>query len=229
MYNSKKYITNKSIGLMLYVFAILNIFSGCTFSERMCADVGFVCNRDTNYSYIPYSETSFYYENNETGESKEYTWGYFDFSPDGVDLNQIGSHYTCLNSNFAIVTYKDDSWQGIHSNKLYKHAADVLVYLNPESQKAELLFRSDACEIIVYGTLEYVIIYNAEYNVYRYVSLADSSIIYEVKSNVNPFIGDYGFDIYEKERVFEVHKYDSILGIITLVDSVCLDPYEYLK
>ena len=121
MYNSKKYITNKSIGLMLYVFAILNIFSGCTFSERMCADVGFVCNRDTNYNYMSY-ENSFYYENNETGESKEYTWGYFDLSPDGVDLNQIGSHFTCLNSIFAIVTYKDNSWQGIHSNKLYKHS-----------------------------------------------------------------------------------------------------------
>ena len=214
---------------MLYVFAILNIFSGCTFSERMCADVGFVCNRDTNYSYIPYSETSFYYENNETGESEEYTWGYFDFSPDGVDLNQIGSHFACLNSNFAIVTYKDDSWQGIHSNKLYKHAADELVYLNPESKNAELLFRSNACEIIVYGTFEYVIIYNAEYNVYRYVSLANDSIIYEEESNIDPFIGDYGFDIYEKECIFKVHKYDSILGIATLVDSVCLDPYEYLK
>ena len=229
MYNSKKYITNKSIALMLCVFAILNIFSGCTFSDRMCADVGFVCNRDTNYSYIPYSETSFYYENNETGESKEYTWGYFDFSPDGVDLNQIGSYVACLNSNFAIVTYKDDSWQGIHSNKLHKHVADELVYLNPKSKNAELLFRSNACEIIIYGTFEYVIIYNAEYNVYRYVSLANDSIIYEEESHIDPFVGDYGFDIYEKECIFKVYKYNTISGTATLVDSVCLDPYEYLK
>lgn len=226
MYNSKMRFTNKAIGLILGMFVILNIFSGCAFSKKMRADVGFVINIDANYSFITYSEppNSFLYVNNATDEAQEYTWGYPDFSPAGIDAEGIDSHFNCLNSNFAIVIYKDDSWQGMYRNKLYKHVADELVYLNPESKNAELLFRSNACEIIIYGTLEYLIVYNAEYNVYRYISLVDGSIILEVESNINPFRGDYGFDVYEKKQIFEVYKYNSVINKETLIDSVSLKP-----
>ena len=225
MYNLKMRFTNKAIALTLGLFIILNIFSGCTLSKKMRADVGFVINRE-EYYYVTNSEVphSFLYVNNATGEAQEYTWGYPDFSPDGIDSEAIDSHVNCLNSNFAIVIYKDNSWQGMYRNKLYKHITDELVYLNPESKKAELLFRSDACEIIVYGTLEYVIIYNAEHSVYRYVSLVDNSIIHEVESNINPFSGDYAFDIYETKQIFEVYKYNNISNEKTLVDCVSLKP-----
>ena len=230
MYYSKMRFTNKAIGLILGLFIILNIFSSCTFSKTMRADMGFVINRE-EYYYVTNSETpnSFLYVNNATGEAQEYTWGYPDFSPDGIDTEEIDSYINCLNSNFAIVIYKDDSWQTMHGNKLYKHVADELVYLNPESKNAELLFRSNACEIIIYGTLEYVIIYNAGHNVYRYVSLVDDSIIHEVESNIDPFSGDYGFDIYEKKQIFEVYKYNSVINKTTLIDSVYLNPNQYLE
>ena len=226
MNNSKINFYKKTIALILGLFVILNIFSGCTLSKKMRADVGFVINPE-EYYYATNSEAphSFLYVNNATGEAQEYTWGYPDFSPDGIDY----SHFKNLNSNFCIVIYKDDSWQGMHCNKLYKHITDELVYLNPESKKAELLFRSDACEIIVYGTLEYVIIYNAEHSVYRYVSLVDNSIIHEVESNINPFSGDYAFCIYETKQIFEVYKYKNISNEETLVDSVPLNPNQYLE
>ena len=222
--------TNKAIALTLGLFIILNIFSGCTFSKKMRADMGFVINRE-EYYYVTNSEApnSFLYVNNATGEAQEYTWGYPDFSPDGIDSEEIDSHVNCLNSNFAIVIYKDNSWQGMYRNKLYKHITDELVYLNPESKKAELLFRSNACEIVIYGTLEHVIVYNAEYNVYRYVSLVDDSIIHEVESNIDPFKGDYGFDVHEKKQICEVYQYNTILGKTTLVDSVSLNHNQYLQ
>ena len=227
MYTSKMRFTNKAIALILSLFTILNIFSGCMFSKKMRADMGFVINREAYY-YVTNSEfpNSFLYVNNDTGEAQEYTWGYHNFSPDDIDVED---YVNGLNSNFAIVTYKDDSWQGMHRNKLYKHVADELVYLNLESKNAEFLFRSNSCEIIIYGTLEYVIIYNAEYSVYRYVSLVDYSIIHEVESNIDPFSGDYGFDIYETKQICKVYKYNSVINKTTLIDSVPLNPNQYLE
>lgn len=222
--------TNKAVALILNLFIILNTFSSCTFSKKMRADMGFVINRENSY-YVTNSDTpnSFFYVNNDTGEAQEYTWEYPDFSPDSIDTGEIDSYFNCLNSNFAIVTYKDNSWQGTHRNKLYKHVADEFVYLNPESKNSELLFRSNASEIIIYGTLEYVIIYNAEYNVYRYVSLIDDSIIHELESNIDPFSGDYSFDIYEKKQILEVYKYNSAINKTALVDSVSLNHNQYLE
>lgn len=220
--------TNKAIGIILVVLVILNIFSGCTLSKEMRADMGFINNQDTNYSYITEKPNSFFYVNNETGETQEY-YGYPDFSINDIDAMDLGFEFSCINSNFAIITYKLDVMQSIHSNKLYKHLADQLIYLNPTNKNTELLFESEACEIIIYGTLEYVLVYNAEYNVYRYVSLLDESIIHEVESNIDPFSGDYGFDIYEKKQIFEVHKNNSVINKITLIDSVYLHPNQYLE
>ena len=226
MLKSNLYITNRAIGLILSIFVILNTFSGCTFSKKMQADMGFVINKE-NYYYTSTDEetpNSFLFVNNSTGEAQEYTWGYS--SPFEIDYEEIGYYFHGLNSNFAIVTYKDDSWQGLHANKLYKHIADELVYLNPESKNVELLFRSDACEIIIYGTLEYVIVYNAEYNVYRYVSLIDDSIICELESNIYPYNGDYSFHIYEKRGIFEVYKYHSLIHKTPIIDSIPLSPNQ---
>lgn len=228
MLKSKLHITNRAIGLILCIFAIQNTFSGCTFSKKMQADMGFVINKECYYYTSTDSEipNSFLYINNTTDEAQEYTWGYY--SPFD-DYEDIGYYFQGLNSNFAIVTHKDDSWQGLHANKLYKHFADELVYLNPESKNVELLFRSNACEIIIYGTLEYVIIYNAECNVYRYVSLEDDSIIYELESNINPYNGDYSFHIYEKRGIFEVYKYHSLIHKTPIIDSIPLSPNQYLE
>ena len=222
--------TNKAIALTLGLFIILNIFSGCTFSKKMRADMGFVINKE-DYYYVTNSETpnSFLYVNNATDESQEYTWGYPNFSPDCIDVEDVDFYVNGLNSNFAIVTYKNDSLQGMQSNKLYKHVADEFVYLNPESKIVECLFRSNAYEIVIYGTLEHVIVYNAEYNVYRYVSLVDDSIIHEVESNIDPFKGDYGFDVHEKKQICEVYQYNTILGKTTLIDSVSLNHNQYLQ
>ena len=63
----------------------------------------------------------------------------------------------------------------------------------------------------------------------RFVSLVDDSIIHEVESNIDPFSGDYGFDIYEKKQIFEVYKYNSAINKTTLIDSVYLNPNQYLE
>lgn len=234
MHNSKTRLTNKAIVLIIVLilglFIILSIFSGCIFSKKMRANMGFVVNKEDNY-YSTNSETpnSFLYVNNATGEAQEYSWGYHDLYAEGIDSEKIDSYFTCLNSNFAIVTYKNDSFQGMHRNKLYKHVADELVYLNPETQNAELLFRSFAFETIIYGTLEYIIIYDAEHNVYRYISLKDNSIICEVESNINPFSGDYSRCVYETKQIFEVYKDNSVINKTTLVDSISLNPNQYLE
>ena len=152
------------------------------------------------------------------------------FSPEGVDRDLVNStpdgvYMECINRHFVVVTYKYDR---MHYNRLFKHLADQLLYLNPATLKVDVLYQSKAQEIIIYGTLEHVILYNAEAGVYRYISLEDNTVISEVSSNINPFQGDYWFDALEEDGVFMVYRYPpaafSFFSEHILVDSLPLSP-----
>lgn len=230
MNNSKSNFYKKTVLLILSIITIVSVLSGCTLSGKMYADLGFVDNREVYYDYTQsYDTNSLIYTNYENNTSQEYHYDDSFLKPKNVDATLIdkitkeaeGIFISCISSNFAIIVYKLDL---MHHNRLDKHIADQLVYLNPNSKNIEVLYQSNSAEKIIYGTLEYVIVYQAESNIYRYISLINNSVIHEVESNIDPDSGDYAFYLYEKENVFEVIRFYSLSGKEPVIDSLSLSP-----
>ena len=183
MNNSKSNFYKKTVLLILSIITIVSVLSGCTLSGKMYADLGFVDNREVYYDYTQsYDTNSLIYTNYENNTSQEYHYDDSFLKPKNVDATLIdkitkeaeGIFISCISSNFAIIVYKLDL---MHHNRLDKHIADQLVYLNPNSKNIEVLYQSNSAEKIIYGTLEYVIVYQAESNIYRYISLINNSVI----------------------------------------------------
>lgn len=217
----------KVIVFCFSLIAILTVFCSCTLSKKMQADMGLVNNKDTYYYGSLDFQTNSLVCKSENGDIYQYSFDTSVFSPDNIDEEKLerceqepeGFYFDFINSNFAVAVYKLDR---MHKNRLHKHLTDELIYLNNESKKAEVLYQSGAHEKIIYGTVEYVILYNADFGVYRYISLKDNSIIREIKSNIDPFAGDYDFNVYEEKQILKVNKYNSVKNEITLVDSISL-------
>ena len=97
-----------------------------------------------------------------------------------------------INRNFAIATYKNDR---MHYDMLRRHIADQLVYFNDQTQTAEVLYECTGTNRIVYGNMDFVLIYNAEQNVFQYISLVDGKIMQEMEANLKTKRAKYCFTL----------------------------------
>ena len=225
MYKNRIY---KTVAFGLSILIMLNVFCGCTFSKKMEANFSPVGNEDAYYyGEVNYDLNTITIERGiigSDGGNGDFQSQIYSFD-DTCLLKKIADFgyenwFSCINSNFAIVILKSDR---MHYNRLYKHLAEQLIYLNANTHQAEVLYESAACEIIIYGTLDYVLLYHAEDNVYRYISLEDGSIIREIASKINPWRGKYYFDISEIENNFKMYK-SRIRSSDALIDSYSLSP-----
>ena len=108
-----------------------------------------------------------------------------------------------INSQYLIVTFKDD---GMHSETLQKHKLDQFVFLNNQTNTAEVLYNCYGQDRILYGNEEIVIIYNSKSNSVQYISLEDKKVFKEVALNLNK-LGYYTIWVKESENSIVIEQH----------------------
>ena len=84
---------------ILGIITIVSILSGCTFSGKMQADLGFVDNREVYYDYTQSSDTnSLIYTNHENNTSQEYHYDDSFLKPDNIDAALIDKRQKAFSS-----------------------------------------------------------------------------------------------------------------------------------
>ena len=82
-----------------------------------------------------------------------------------------------IGENYVVLLYLYPGKYSIYTRYTMKyHKKDILLYLNDETGKADVLYESKPYERIFYGTQEYVIIYNWNYSEYHYINISDGSV-----------------------------------------------------
>ena len=143
---SKRNFAKNISALAICVIILLGSLSGCSYSKKLRADMGFSrtqhfyyfveWDRDGSIVCKSYADMDDYFQKYECEKSI--------FSPEGVDKDLVNStpdgvYMDCINPHFVIVTYKYDR---MHYNRLFKHLADQLLYLNPDTLNVEMLYQS---------------------------------------------------------------------------------------
>lgn len=124
-----------------------------------------------------------------------------------------------LNGDYLVLSYMTDD---MYHNRINCHMLDQLVYLNDDSYTADVIFSCYDQIRILYGNNNYVIVYHAPSNTYRYISINSGSVFNTVDSNINNNSGDYVVHIYENEGYIAIEK-RSFLNEITIDKEIIID------
>ena len=150
----------------------------------------------------PYDTISVFSNTEEAARYYRYTVpadsdnnSYVNMEYDGAwNANLIGDSY-------MITTLKNDR---LHSFKLDNHVLDQLLYLNNDTECAEVLFETYGKNRILYGNSSIVIIYNCEKDAVQYISLTDKSIVKEQELKLEKKYYTYSFYVDLKDATIDI-------------------------
>jgi hypothetical protein len=106
-----------------------------------------------------------------------------------------------MNKDIEAVFSKNCFVVSIHSNlenKLSEHVVDYLFYLEEKTQTADIIYKCMGMQRIIYGTKEFVLIYDGQEDRYKYIDIASSDVLYEVKADIKN--RDYIFKLISNEN-----------------------------
>jgi len=109
-----------------------------------------------------------------------------------------------INEDYAIVTMKIG---GMHSYKIKDHVVDQLLYLNDDTNSAELIFQCFEGDRIFYGNDEFVVVYNYEKNSLEWILLEDGSIIKEESVNFHFKRNKYVITVSEDNNTLQIERH----------------------
>lgn len=152
------------------------LLTGCTFAKEIASFVKEMCGSTLNVTVEPQCTEYNYVEqtavddwrNQHYQDQEETVW-----LNSGLGINESYRIYTLYCGRF----HSD-------SDRLSKHVADLLVYLNEETGKAECVYECVDMNRIVYGTQDLVIVFNAEENAFQYISVENNQVLQEVKADL---------------------------------------------
>lgn len=114
-----------------------------------------------------------------------------------------------LDDNLTILSFKDHDMNHHH---LDEHIEDQLIYLDKETLKASVLYKSAKHCRILYGNQDYCLIYNANKNVFQYIKLDSGLILKAIPAQIKTRGHDYLFEYDLKNEEIIIYSH-SIKGI----------------
>lgn len=120
----------------------------------------------------------------------------------------------CVSRNFVIIRYHDSTHWPRQEN-FDEHIADQLVYLNDETEQAEVVYETNGKSRILYGNEKYVLIWNESSNTYQYIDLASLEILQEVEAGLKMKWKRY-YGVYDGISQIEIFDSNGDKKVITL-------------
>lgn len=225
METTKKRTVFKALAVGLCIPLLLSLLWGCT-APGMYADMGGLAVEDMYYDdgLVEWDTIWYAAPGEETRQPYSFNFESIASQNDSYRAAYEGAGGTTLfgiNATYAVIICKTDL---MFRYRLHRHVGDLLISFDALNHTAKALYQTEAAEKILYGTREYVPVYSAPHNTYRYISIEDGAMLGEIPSHIDPLWGDYSFRILEAEGVVEVEKIDTVCleDGTRLIDSIPL-------
>lgn len=199
--------------LIICIFVVVVLLtSACSFrtSREMSTEIGIqsACDLSAGFWVNEAGELEIAIHNNDWSIEETYIGASPFERPEWkeADLDNPGSSDTHMaDSHYVILTLKTD---GMHSARLCDHTLDQLLYLNEETNRAELIYEAFGTNRILYGNKNLVLLYNGERNALQYISPENGSLLGEQQLDLELIGNRYDFEIDAVEESIKISRYN---------------------
>ena len=206
--------------LLLFVLSFCLLYRGDLFFGRLTSQLAYEDDGLINrWTITEVEQNTSILSNTIDGEEVCFSYSQFPYEI-GMAVNDYPFCYTYCwqNDKYVVVSYKYSDFQHFH---LRKHRQDHLLYLNTETGVAELVYQSGPHTRILYGNTEWVVVYNADDNVYQYIDCVTGDILLQKTATLKTTKQQYTFSVDETEGflfIYETYNPETTLEKLPIID-----------
>lgn len=206
--------------LLLFVLSFCLLYRGDLFLGRLTSQLAYEDDGLINrWTITEVEQNTPILSNTIDGEEVCFSYSQFPYEI-GMAVNDYPFCYTYCwqNDKYIVVSYKYSDFQHFH---LRKHRQDHLLYLNTETGVAELVYQSGPHTRILYGNTEWVVVYNADDNVYQYIDCVTGDILLQKTATLKTTKQQYTFSVDETEgflSIYETYNPETTLEKLRIID-----------